>query len=119
MTYHLAIAAIFKNETPYLEEWLEYHLLVGFDHFYLYDNDGSNEVRELLAPYFRAGIVSHHPFTWINGTRHDRPTPFGGREREMKQLEAALQRARRGEAPRRRHPCRESRRAPEDPALAR
>ena len=81
MTYHLAIAAIFKNETPYLEEWLEYHLLVGFDHFYLYDNDGSNEVRELLAPYFRAGIVSHHPFTWINGTRHDRPTPFGGRDK--------------------------------------
>jgi len=79
--HHLAIAAIFKNECPYLEEWLEYHLLVGFEHFYLYDNDGSDEVRQILAPYFRAGVVSHHPFTWIDGTRHDRPTHFGGRDK--------------------------------------
>ena len=81
MKHHLAIAAIFKHENPYLEEWIEYHLLVGCDHLYLYDNDGSDEVRELLAPYFRAGVVSHHPFTWINVTRHDRPTHFGGRDK--------------------------------------
>jgi hypothetical protein len=81
MKHHLAIAAIFRNENAYLEEWLEYHLMVGFDHFYLYDNDGSMETREVLAPYFRAGVVSHHPFTWIDGTRHDRPTYFGGRDK--------------------------------------
>ena len=81
MKHHLVIAAIFKNENAYLEEWLEYHLLVGFDHFYLYDNEGSDAVRELLAPYFRAGVVSHHPFTWVNGTRHDRPTRLGGRDK--------------------------------------
>jgi hypothetical protein len=81
MKHHLVIAAIFKNENSYLEEWLEYHLLVGFDHIYLYDNEGSLEVRELLAPYFRAGVVSHHPFTWADGTRYDRPTRFGGRDK--------------------------------------
>lgn len=38
----LAICAIFKNEAPYLLEWIAYHRIVGFDHFYLYDNDSTD-----------------------------------------------------------------------------
>ncbi len=38
----LAICAIFKNEAPYLLEWIAYHRVVGFDHFYLYDNDSTD-----------------------------------------------------------------------------
>ena len=34
----LAIAAIMKNEGLYLKEWLDFHILVGVDKFYLYDN---------------------------------------------------------------------------------
>jgi len=29
--YTLAIAAIFKDEAPYLKEWIEYHKLVGVE----------------------------------------------------------------------------------------
>jgi hypothetical protein len=81
MKHHLVIAAIFKNENPYLEEWLEYHLLVGFDHFYLYDDDGGDEARDILAPYIEEGLVTHHDWTHLQGTRHDRPTRFGGRDK--------------------------------------
>jgi hypothetical protein len=81
MTHHLVIAAIFKNENPYLEEWLEYHHLVGFDHFYLYDDDGGEPARALLAPYVEAGLVTHHDWTHLRGSRHDKPTRFGGRDK--------------------------------------
>lgn len=39
----LAICAIFKNEAPYLLEWIHYHRMVGFDHFVLYDNDSTDD----------------------------------------------------------------------------
>jgi hypothetical protein len=32
---NLAITAIFQNEAPYLKEWIEFHLLMGAEHFYL------------------------------------------------------------------------------------
>ena len=30
--FELAIAAIFRNEAPYLREWIEFHRLVGVEH---------------------------------------------------------------------------------------
>jgi len=81
MAHHLVIAAIFKNENAYLGEWLEFHRLVGVDHFHLYDNDGGEEARALLAPYEKSGVVTRHDWTHLDGTRHDRPTRFGGRDK--------------------------------------
>ena len=56
--YDLAVAAIFKDEAPYLKEWLDYHLLAGVDHFYLYNNDSSDNFEEVLAPYIAANVVT-------------------------------------------------------------
>lgn len=56
--YDLAIVAIFKNEAPYLQEWLDYHLVAGVEHFYLYNNDSSDNFAEVLAPYIAANIVT-------------------------------------------------------------
>ncbi len=56
--YDLAIVAIFKDESPYLREWLDYHLLAGVEHFYLYDNDSSDGYAEVLQPYVDANIVT-------------------------------------------------------------
>lgn len=41
--YYLSLCAIFKLETKYLREWIEYHLLLGVDHLYLYMNDYGTE----------------------------------------------------------------------------
>lgn len=81
MKYHSAIAAIFKNENRYLQEWIEFHHLVGFEHFFLYDNDGGEEAQAILAPYINQGLVTLHPWTHLDGTRHDRTTRFGGRDK--------------------------------------
>ena len=56
--YDLAIVAIFKDESPYLREWLDYHLLAGVEHFYLYNNDSSDNFAEALKPYVDAGLVT-------------------------------------------------------------
>lgn len=36
------ICAIAKNENDYINEWVDYHLSLGFDHIYLYDNNDSS-----------------------------------------------------------------------------
>ncbi len=54
---YLSIGAIFKNEKPYLKEWLEYHLLIGVERFYLYDNGSTDNPLEVLEPYIKTGIV--------------------------------------------------------------
>lgn len=35
---YLSLCAIMKNEARYIREWLLFHLEVGVEHFYLYDN---------------------------------------------------------------------------------
>lgn len=57
--HDLAIVAIMKNEAPYLKEWLDYHLLAGVDHFYLYDNESPDNQAEVAAPYVEAGLVDY------------------------------------------------------------
>lgn len=61
--HDLAIVAILKNEAPYLREWLDYHLLAGVDHFYLYDNDSTDDYDGIIAPYVAAGLVTSKKFS--------------------------------------------------------
>jgi hypothetical protein len=58
MAGYLAGCTIFRNEAPYLAEWVEFHLLVGFEHLYLYDNRSEDDFAAVLAPYLAEGTVS-------------------------------------------------------------
>lgn len=55
--HDLAVVAIFKDEAPYLKEWIDYHLAAGVDHFYMYDNGSTDNTREILKPYVDAKLV--------------------------------------------------------------
>ncbi len=57
--YYLSIAAIMKNEKPYLKEWMEYHLMQGVEHFYLCDNDSTDGTKEYLKPYIDNGTITY------------------------------------------------------------
>ena len=61
--HDLSVVAIIKNDAHYLEEWLNYHLVAGVDHFYLYDDGSSDNTREILEPYIEAEIVDHFSVT--------------------------------------------------------
>lgn len=56
--FGVAIVAIVKNEAEYLEEWLCFHLALGVDHFFIYDNGSSDGSAELLERYINHGLVT-------------------------------------------------------------
>jgi hypothetical protein len=56
--YELAIGAIFKDEARYLDEWLTFHHGVGVEHFYLYNNNSSDDFRNVLLPWMGRGLVT-------------------------------------------------------------
>ena len=74
--HFLTFATNFKNENPYLKTWIDYHLKVGVDHFYLYDQDGSEEAKNILKPYEEKGQVTRHPWTHLDGTKYDGATKW-------------------------------------------
>ena len=56
--FNVTMVAIIKDEAPYLAEWLEYHMLLGIEHVYLYDNGSSDNSPEVLANYLIQGRVT-------------------------------------------------------------
>jgi hypothetical protein len=55
---YLAACCVFKDELPYLREWVEYHRLVGVERLYMVSNDPSPaEAAALLKPYIDEGLV--------------------------------------------------------------
>jgi hypothetical protein len=60
MSAYLSVCAIYRDEGPYLEEWIEFHRLVGVERFFLYDNDSGDDHAAILAPYVSEGIAIVH-----------------------------------------------------------
>lgn len=56
--YELTACMNFRDAAQYLAEWVEFHLLVGFEHFYLYNNNSADDYKAALKPYIHAGIVT-------------------------------------------------------------
>ena len=55
--YQVSICAIFKNEAKYLKEWIEFHRIIGVEHFYLYNNNSDDNYLDVLKTYVEQGIV--------------------------------------------------------------
>jgi len=53
-----ALVLIIKDESRYILEWIEYHRLIGVDHFLIFDNGSSDGLAELLSWYCAQGIVT-------------------------------------------------------------
>ena len=56
--HELAICAIFREEAPFLDEWITFHAGVGATHFYLYNNFSTDEFRTVLKPWIAGGLVT-------------------------------------------------------------
>ncbi len=53
---------MFHNEGDYLKEWIEYHRMIGVDHFWMYNDRSSDQWKEILQPYMDEGVVE--VFDW-------------------------------------------------------
>jgi glycosyl transferase family 92 len=79
---YLSICAVYRNEAPYLREWIEFHRLVGVEHFYLYDNQSTDAHLEELAPYVEEGIITLHSWEPVPPHQPDVYNDFLSRHRE-------------------------------------
>jgi len=57
----LAVCLAFRNSARYLREWLLFHQAVGFDRFYLYNNDSEDDFARVLAPFMAAPAPGRRP----------------------------------------------------------
>ncbi|MCG4271958.1 glycosyltransferase family 2 protein [Acetobacter senegalensis] len=57
----VAIVACAANENLYINEWISYHLRLGFDHIYLYCNDSEPDLLyKTVLPWIDLGCLTFH-----------------------------------------------------------
>ncbi len=66
-TYYSSMCAIFKNEAPYLAEWIEFYRNIGLDHLYLYNNESTDNYFEKIQPYIESGFVTLTEWPYAQG----------------------------------------------------
>lgn len=58
LKYTVSLCLIFKDEAPFLKEWIEFHKMIGIDHFYMYNNNSCDNFLEVLKPYMNKGLIT-------------------------------------------------------------
>lgn len=58
--YRLSMATLVNDEGRWLAEWILYHRIVGFDHFYMYDDSSTDNTLAVLEHFQTSGIVTIH-----------------------------------------------------------
>ena len=69
--YNFSVCALLGGEMGYLREWIEYHQLIGVDHFYLYDDGKNPEVEEILKHFIKKRVVSLIPWERENSLHEE------------------------------------------------
>jgi hypothetical protein len=49
--YYLSVCTTIKDEARYLQEFIEIHLMFGVEHFYIYDNDSTDNIMDVIEAY--------------------------------------------------------------------
>ncbi|TNF56370.1 MAG: glycosyltransferase family 2 protein [Burkholderiales bacterium] len=83
----VGIAAIFRNEFPYIVEWLAHHRVLGIDAFFIADNGSDDGSTELLAALDRLGYLSMLPFPTRDNTPPQMPAYTALMERHGHQVD--------------------------------
>lgn len=62
MTYkhYFGVSATFRNEKPYLKEWIDFHLKVGAEIIFLFDDRSTDNPLEVLQPYIERNKVIYN-----------------------------------------------------------
>lgn len=68
--YALVICAVFKDESFFLKQWIDFHIRMGVEQFYLYNNGSTDNYLEILHPYIEQKLVQL--IDWSIETRNQR-----------------------------------------------
>ncbi len=71
--HELAAMVRVKDEARFLPEWLAYHVVLGIEHAYVYDNNSSDDIASVMAPFVDAGYATIIPWptTPISPSAHE------------------------------------------------
>lgn len=58
--HYFGISATFRNERPYLKEWIDHYIRIGATIIILYDDRSSDNPLAVLQPYIDRKIVIYH-----------------------------------------------------------
>jgi hypothetical protein len=56
--YYLSVGAIFKNESHSIKEWIRHYLHHGVEHFYLINDNSSDNFMEIIQEYIDKNIIT-------------------------------------------------------------
>lgn len=54
----LAVCSIFRDEAKFIGEWLDFHACMGVTHFFLYNDNSSDDYLQVLEPWIKRGRVT-------------------------------------------------------------
>lgn len=57
--HYVSICLITKNSNEYIREWVDYHIKIGVEHFYIYDDQSNIPLKTILQDYIESGIVTY------------------------------------------------------------
>ena len=60
----MACTEIRASAAASVPEWVSYHSLQGFEHFYIYYDDELNKIRKHLEPLLKSGLVTVMDWQW-------------------------------------------------------
>ena len=63
---YYSLAVIVKNEARYLREYILFYEATGADRIYLYDNDSTDELMNVLDPFLKSGFVIYRKWPGRN-----------------------------------------------------
>lgn len=71
--YFLSVLTAVRDENEYLKEWLDYHISIGVEHFYIYDNESAEPIQKYLEDiqYEQLGKVTVIPWKTSTHTQQD------------------------------------------------
>jgi hypothetical protein len=56
--FDVSVVAIVKDEEIYLDEWIAYHVSIGVEHFFIFDNNSTDNTRQILRKHITLGLVT-------------------------------------------------------------
>ncbi|KAJ8328631.1 hypothetical protein QVD99_002897 [Batrachochytrium dendrobatidis] len=57
--YFLVVTTMIHNKARFVPEWIEFHLLQGFDRFVIYDDASTDGLKAILDPYIQMDVVEY------------------------------------------------------------
>jgi hypothetical protein len=62
---HLAAMIRVKDEARFLPEWLAHHINLGVEHVYIYDNNSTDSIESVVAPFVGRGVATCVPWPTV------------------------------------------------------